>query len=111
MKILVLGGTGAMGVDLVKILAKRGESVTVTSRSERKSEFSNVKYIKGDAHDNAFLKSLLSENYDAIVDFMIYNTEEFKTRRDILLDATGQYLFLSSSRVYRRFSTTFGCHD
>lgn len=100
MKILVLGGTGAMGVDLVKILAKRGESVTVTSRSERKSEFSNVKYIKGDAHDNAFLKSLLSENYDAIVDFMIYNTEEFKTRRDILLDATGQYLFLSSSRVY-----------
>ena len=30
MKILVLGGTGAMGVDLVKILAERGDNVTVT---------------------------------------------------------------------------------
>ncbi len=100
MKILVLGGTGAMGVDLVTILGERGENVTVTSRSERRSELENVKYIKGDAHDTAFLQSLLSEKYDAVVDFMIYNTEEFKSRRDMLLGATDQYVFLSSSRVY-----------
>ena len=100
MKILILGGTGAMGVDLVKILGERGENVTVTSRLERKSEFNNVKYVKGDAHDTAFLKSLLAKKYDAIVDFMVYSTEEFKSRCDILLNATNQYIFLSSSRVY-----------
>ncbi len=100
MKILVLGGTGAMGIDLVKILAERGDNVTVTSRSERKSEFDNVKYVKGDAHDTAFLKSVLVEKYDAIVDFMVYNTKEFKARRDLLLGSTNQYVFLSSSRVY-----------
>ena len=100
MKILVLGGTGAMGVDLVKILAKRGDNVTVTSRSERKSESDNVKYVKGDAHDTAFLKSVLSEKYDAIVDFMVYNTKEFKARYELLLNVTNQYVFLSSSRVY-----------
>ena len=100
MKILILGGTGAMGVDLVRILGERGENVTVTSRSERKSEFNNVKYVKGDAHDTAFLKSLFVEQYNAIVDFMIYNTEEFKSRRDWFLNATNQYVFLSSSRVY-----------
>ena len=100
MKILVLGGTGAMGVDLVKILGERGENVTVTSRSERKSEFNNVRYVKGDAHDAAFLQSLLVEKYDAIVDFMVYHTEELKSRRDLLLGSTNQYLFLSSSRVY-----------
>ena len=100
MKILVLGGTGAMGVDLVKILGERGENVTVTSRSERKSEFDNVKYVKGNAHNTAFLKSVLAEKYDAIVDFMVYNTKEFKERRDLLLGSTNQYLFLSSSRVY-----------
>ena len=100
MKILVLGGTGAMGVDLVEILAKRGDDVTVTSRSERKSEFNNVRYVKGNAHDTAFLKALLNESFDAIVDFMVYNTEKFKARRDLLLDVTHQYLFLSSSRVY-----------
>lgn len=100
MKILVLGGTGAMGVDLVKNLGERAEKVIVTSRSKRKSEFNNVKYVKGDAHDTAFLQSLLAEKYDAIVDFMVYNTKEFKARRDLLLNAANQYIFLSSSRVY-----------
>lgn len=100
MKILVLGGTGAMGVDLVKILGERGENVTVTSRSERKSAFDNVKYVKGDAHDTVFLQSFLTGKFDAIVDFMVYNTEEFKARRDLLLCSTNQYLFFSSSRVY-----------
>ena len=89
-----------MGVDLVKILGERGDGVTVTSRSERKSEFNNVKYVKGNAHDTAFLESILNEDYDAIVDFMVYNTEKFRSSRDWLLSATNQYIFLSSSRVY-----------
>ena len=42
----------------------------------------------------------MAERYDAIVDFMVYHTEEFKSRRDLLLNSTNQYLFLSSSRVY-----------
>lgn len=89
-----------MGIDLVRILAQNGEDVAVTSRSERKSDFSNVRYIQGNAHDVDFLKILLRDKYDAIVDFMVYHTEEFKLRRNVLLDATEQYLFLSSSRVY-----------
>ncbi len=105
MKILVLGGTGAMGVDLVKILGERGEDVMVTSRLERKSEFNNVKYVKGDAHDTMFLQSLLVEKYNAIVDFMVYSTEEFKSRCDMFLNATNQYIFLSSSRVYANSKT------
>lgn len=46
MKILVLGGTGAIGVDLVQILADRGSEVHVTSRQERKSKHRNIIYIK-----------------------------------------------------------------
>ena len=101
MDILILGGTGAMGVDLVKMLAGKGTNcLTVTSRLKRKSELDSVRYIQGDAHDTAFLQSLLHEEVDAIVDFMAYTTQEFRTRRDLLLDAAKQYLFLSSSRVY-----------
>lgn len=101
MKILILGGTGAMGVDLVKLLAGGGTNqVTVTSRTKQRSVFNNVNYVKGDAHDTAFLKSLLTEEYDATVDFIVYKTEEFKARLNILLGSTKQYLFLSSSRVY-----------
>ena len=100
MNILVLGGTGAMGVHLVELLSQRGDAVFVTSRRERPSR-KNVTYVRGDAHDNVFLQTLLdSRRWDAIVDFMVYRTEEFRHRVPQLLAATAQYVFLSSSRVY-----------
>lgn len=105
MKILVLGGTGAMGIDLVNILAQRSDEVTVTSRSLRNSEWDNVRYVQGNAHDTEFIKGLMRESFDAIVDFMVYGTEEFRTRRDLMLGMTEQYLFLSSSRVYAESQT------
>lgn len=99
MKVLVLGGTGAMGSALVEILARRGDEVIVTSRRKRESTRS-VKYVQGNAHDIAFLEELLKQGFDAVVDFMVYETEELAERLDPLLQSTDQYIFLSSSRVY-----------
>lgn len=99
MKILVLGGTGAMGSHLAGILSNSGNEVHVTTRAKR-SGHGNIKYIEGNAHDSAFLGSLLKGGYDCIVDFMVYTTEEFKSRSEAILSSAGQYIFLSSSRVY-----------
>lgn len=102
MHILILGGTGAMGVPLVEQLAQEPENnVVVTSRVPHRSS-DRVKYIQGDAHDQRFLDEILEthKKFDAIVDFMIYNTEEFRGKVSKVTAATGQYLFLSSSRVY-----------
>lgn len=99
MEILVLGGTGAMGVPLVKLLSQRGDRVYVTSRSKKQNE-ENIKYIRGNAKDNVFFDELMNKKYDAIIDFMVYGTEEFQQRLDSLLDHTDQYFFFSSSRCY-----------
>ncbi|MDR1113094.1 MAG: NAD-dependent epimerase/dehydratase family protein [Bacteroidales bacterium] len=99
MKVLVLGGTGAMGVHLVQLLSNDGIETVVTTRKSRKSE-SNVKYIQGNAHNIEFLQTILQEHWDAIVDFMVYTTVSFRERIDLLLNATTQYVFLSSARVY-----------
>ena len=100
MKILILGGTGAMGVHLVDLLSTNPDCrITVTSRSYRKGK-RNVSYVQGNGHDMAFLKTLLKDKYDVIVDFMNYRTEEFRERYQLLLNACGQYVYLSSSRVY-----------
>lgn len=105
MKILVLGGTGAMGTYLVDILSQRGHHVTVTSRS-RAGVTTHVRYLKGDAHEASFLDPLLANGqWSAIIDFMVYSTPEFKKRAQALLSATRQYVFLSSSRVYAQSST------
>lgn len=99
MRILILGGTGAMGSHLTKILSDSGKDVVVTSRSRCGSRGS-VEYRKGNAKDLNFLNDILKEKWDAIVDFMIYSTEEFNERLNLFLDSTSQYFFLSSARVY-----------
>jgi len=99
MNILVLGGTGAMGEALVRLLRDEN-SVTVTSRSKRQSNYKNVRYIEGNAKEIKFLKDILSGGYEVIVDFMVYSTAEFKDRYKLFLDYTKQYVFISSARVY-----------
>jgi nucleoside-diphosphate-sugar epimerase len=99
MRVLVLGGTGAMGMHLVTLLSKNGIKTFVTSRKARESN-DHITYIQGDAHDIDFLEVILKEHCDAIVDFMVYTTSNFKDRVNLFLNATNQYVFLSSARVY-----------
>jgi len=100
-KILVMGGTGAMGVYLVPFLEDLGYEVHVTTRSNiQRTQCSNIKWIIGNAKEIDFLNSLLKSNYDVIVDFMKYSTKEFEDRVDLLLNATNQYVFLSTYRVF-----------
>lgn len=100
MRILILGGTGAMGVHVSELLASAGNKVMVTSRRQRASDNPNLGYRTGSAKDPAFLTGLLAQRWDAIIDFMVWRTAEFKERVDAFLNATSQYVFLSSYRVY-----------
>ena len=67
MRVLMLGGTGAMGRPLAKILASRGAEVVITSRSRSGSDKKGMEYRQGDAHDIGFLKRLLKDFYDVII--------------------------------------------
>lgn len=101
MKVLLLGGTGAMGVHLMEYLSEKSQNqIYVTTRSYRTSGKDNCHYIVGNAHDMTFLSNTLEDSWDVIVDFMVYTTREFQSRVDFLLSKTKQYVFLSSSRVY-----------
>lgn len=100
MNILILGGTGAIGSFLVKELAKTNHNIYVTTRKSRESSC-NVKYIQGNAHDLKFVIKILNlHNWDCIIDFMNYTTEEFKQKYLYFLQKSKQFIFISSSRVY-----------
>lgn len=99
-KILVLGGTGAMGVYLLPELVKLGYEVYCTSRSQRENK-NGIAYLCGNAKDLLWLNSVVDKTpFDAIIDFMIYYNEDFAPRADFFLSATKHYIFLSSYRVY-----------
>lgn len=101
MKVLILGGTGAMGEYLVPMLAasKQCEQIYVTSRSQHADE-GCIHYIKGNAHELSFLRDTLrSASYDVVIDFMNWASYEFEDSCKLLLDSTKHYVFLSSCRV------------
>ncbi len=100
MNVLVLGGTGAMGRPLCDILVDAGHCVCCVSRSSPREVNGKINYLQGDAHDGEFISRLCRTEWDAIVDFMVYNTAEFIDISKIYLASTKQYVFISSARVY-----------
>jgi nucleoside-diphosphate-sugar epimerase len=99
-KVLLLGGSGALGSYLIPQLLMMNYNIHVVSLDELKSDNPNLTYEKADVKNDDWLKVALTTKYDAIVDFMIYSTNEFKTRYDFLMNSTDHYVFLSSYRVY-----------
>lgn len=99
-KVLVLGGTGAMGKYLVPKLTQKEYQVDVLTLDDVESKISNLKYIKGNGWDEDLISELLKNKYDAIVDFLIYNTPLFKKKIPQFLSNTDQYVYLSSYRVF-----------
>lgn len=109
--ILVIGGTGNMGRPLVKSLVESGHCVSVVCRKMvgeedvKRLEKAGGRYFYGDAKDKGFMDGVLSHHFDAIVDFCIYTSKEFKDRIDTFLEKTDQYVCLSTAAVYADIST------
>ena len=99
-KVLLLGGTGAMGVYLTPLLASLGCEVKVVSWDDIVSENPRVTYVKADGKDINYLQELLKEKFDAIVDFLMYPADQFNERYELFLKNTGHYFYLSTYRVY-----------
>ena len=100
-KVLVLGGTGAMGRYCVPELLRLGHTVDVAALDEISSDNPNLRYIVGNVKEKGVTEKLLKDGgYDAVVDFMTYDTEEFEKIYPMLLDNTKHYIYLSSCRVF-----------
>ena len=100
-KILVLGGTGAMGRYCVPELLRLGHTVVVAALNELESDNPNLQYIVGNVKEEGVLEKLLTEgNYDAVIDFMTYGAKEFESTYKMFLENTKHYIYLSSCRVF-----------
>lgn len=100
-KICVLGGTGVIGIYVVEYLLKQGAVVDVCTRQKRKLYFNSANYFEGDFLDLQTVREFFRDKkYDAIIDFMTYNTAKFAERYEVLLKSTCHYVFMSSYRVY-----------
>ncbi len=75
MKVLVLGGTGVISREIVKLLLEKQHQVTVYNRGSRDQQFAGeVREIVGDRLDRGrFEAEMRKESFDAVIDMICFN--------------------------------------
>ncbi|MEQ9423597.1 MAG: NAD-dependent epimerase/dehydratase family protein [Cyclobacteriaceae bacterium] len=97
-KILILGGTGFIGPNMVKYAKERGHEVTIFSRGNRESEVDGVEHLIGDRNND--LSALEGRKWDVVMDNNTYDYKWVQLSTEKLKDAVDHYIFVSSISAY-----------
>lgn len=109
LNLLILGGTNLTGPHHVRYALERGHSVTIFTRGRTKpglfqDAFQHVEHLIGDREDN--LEALKGRSWDAVIDASGMNENWTRDSAELLRDAVGTYLYLSSTGVFYPYLTT-----
>jgi len=103
-KLLVLGGTKFLGRHAVGAALAAGHDVTIFTRGQTNPElFADVEHLVGDRDGK--LDALAGRGWDGVVDTSGYVPRVVQQSAELLRDAVGRYVFVSSISVYDDFST------
>jgi len=109
MRILVLGGTGFLGPHTVNHALARGHEVTLFNRGRTNPHlFPDLEKIRGDRRSGDYdaLRDAVSAGarWDLVVDTSCYYPRVIHEAMDVLDEAIGQYIVISSISVYNDLS-------
>lgn len=91
-----------MGHLLTQQLLAAGHDLTLLNRGlENESIPEGVHHLRADRTDRQQMKrALMAKDFDAVVDFVLYNAEEAHTVTNLLHEHAGHYIFISTGQVY-----------
>lgn len=103
MKILIIGGTGTISYEFVKLLSKnKSNFITLINRGKRKKKIpKNIKIIKCNYKKIYDKKKYLEYNYDVVINFIIYKKKDIISDYNLYKNRTKLYIFISSASVYQ----------
>lgn len=100
LKILILGGTGFLGPHIVNDAVTRGHTVTLFNRGKTDPHlFPDLEKLKGQRSGN--LAALKGRKWDAVIDTSSFMPNEVQKSCSLLRPNTGQYIYISSTAVYK----------
>jgi 2'-hydroxyisoflavone reductase len=107
-RILILGGTGFLGPQLVEAARARGHTVTLFNRGRTRPHlFPDVEKLHGDRDPlkGEGLKALEGRSFDAVLDTSGYYPRMVRASAELLAPNVGQYIFISSVSAYAKNDT------
>lgn len=104
MKILLIGGTGTISGAIAKLLAQRGDDLTLLNRGNRAEDVpAGAKVICCDINNEALVaEKLAGECFDAVCQFVGYKPEHVQRDYRLFAGKTKQYIFISSTAAYQK---------
>ena len=104
MKILLIGGTGTISGAIAKLLAQRGDDLTLLNRGNRAEDVpAGAKVICCDINNEALVEEKLAgECFDAVCQFIGYKPEHVQRDYRLFAGETKQYIFISSTAAYQK---------
>lgn len=102
--VLYLGGTGTISASCVRLSVAAGMRVHVLNRGHDSAGRvlpPEVHRLVGDVTDAASLRAALGDlRFDAVVDFLSYDTGDAERAIEVFTGRTRQYVHISSASVY-----------
>ena len=103
LRILILGGTGFIGPHQVRYALARGHTVSLFNRGRTNPHlFPEVEKLRGDRDGD--LEALKGREWDAVIDNSASIPRWVRDSAQLLKDALGQYLYISTLSVYQGFA-------
>lgn len=104
MKILVLGGTGFLGPEIVQSLLASKHTVTLFNRGKTHKElFPDLEKLQGDRNTQDY-KSLEGKSWDVVVDVAATQPYWVKPAAELLKKSCKTYVFVSTISVFNDYS-------
>lgn len=102
MKILMIGGTGTISMEITRRLVELGEEVYLLNRGNRSVNL-DVKEIHADIKDEADVScKLAGYEFDAVADFIAFSVEDVARDARLFQGRTRQYIFVSTASAYQK---------
>jgi nucleoside-diphosphate-sugar epimerase len=110
MNALIIGGTGIISTDVVKLALARGWDITLLNRGQHSKVLPQGVHPAGAAHsiecdtrdEGAMQKALEGKYFDVVANFLGYLPEQIEQDIRIFSGKCGQYLFISTCATYQK---------
>ena len=103
MKVLFIGGTGIISTEVSKLCKKNGIDLYLLNRGKSNNRIEGVHEITADISIFNECSNLLKEhNWDVVVNWIAFTTEDIERDLKLFRGKTKQYIFISSATVYQK---------